>query len=151
VNNYMSKPGSLFRVSLVIIPLLSVQARVVCMFTVTPTLAQAFAPCYISTTKTSLSSSSTSIITSNSSSSGSSKLLSVVVLLIITLQATLSKIYSEMFKKDLSKMLLISLLIMDHDFVYIDYLYIRYMILTNLTVLTSVVYSSKNIQSGKMG
>jgi len=73
VNNYMSKPGSLFRVSLVIIPLLSVQARVVGMFTVTPTLAQAFAPCYISTTKTSLSSSSTSIITSNSSSSGSSK------------------------------------------------------------------------------
>jgi hypothetical protein len=37
------------------------------------TTAQAFAPGYISATKTSLSSSSTSIITSNSSSSGSSK------------------------------------------------------------------------------
>ena len=38
VNNYRPKTGSLFRVSLVIIALLSVLARVRGMFTVTPTL-----------------------------------------------------------------------------------------------------------------
>jgi hypothetical protein len=77
------------------------------------TTAQAFAPGYISATKTSLSSSSMSCLTVVVVAVIRLLLVVIVIRLlsITTFQATLRKIYSETFKRDLNKMVLIFLLV----------------------------------------
>ena len=75
------------------------------------TNAQAFAPGYISATKTSLSSSSTSIITSNSSSSGSSKAIISSSIINNNTSSNLEQNILRSVQKRLEQMVLISLLV----------------------------------------